>query len=95
MANMEGGRPKENPANLQSLSRAYAAEKLNVSERTVNTAKAVQRTGSPELIAAVDAGEVAVSAAANNREMMIRKSEFSKKVAYKVAYKIKTQKRLS
>jgi len=53
-------------ANLQSLtSRAEAAEKLNVSERIVNTAKKVQKKGAPELIEAVETGEVSVSAASN------------------------------
>lgn len=41
-----------------------AASALNVSERTVKVAKAVVRDGAPELVAAVEAGEVAVTAAA-------------------------------
>ncbi len=41
-----------------------AAEMLNVSPRTVARAKTVLEHGSPELIAAVDSGEVAVSRAA-------------------------------
>ena len=46
MANLEqgGDRKTDQPANLQvETTRAEAADKLNVSERTVNTAKAVQR----------------------------------------------------
>lgn len=40
-----------------------ASEMLNVGERTVARAKEVQENGAPELIAAVEAGEVSVSAA--------------------------------
>lgn len=43
---------------------AQAAELLNVSERSVKTARKVQEHGAPELIAAVDEGKVSVSAAA-------------------------------
>ena len=57
MANMGQGGYKLKDANLR-VSQPEAADKLNVSERTVNTAKAVQRTGIPKLVAAVDAGEV-------------------------------------
>ena len=51
-------------ANLQKVSRAEAAELLNVSERTVNAASKVKDEGAPELIAAVEAGLASVSAAA-------------------------------
>lgn len=66
IANLPVGRP-DNSANLQSssLSRADAAKKLNVSERTVNTAKKVQEHGTPELIDSVNQGRVSVSAAAD------------------------------
>ncbi|WP_332635172.1 hypothetical protein, partial [Halalkalibacter flavus] len=47
------------------VSQPDAAEKLNVSTRAVQSAAAVQRTGTPELQAKVDAGEVSVSAAAD------------------------------
>jgi hypothetical protein len=58
-------------ANLQSLtSRADAAKLLNVSERSVNTAKKVSREGSPELIDAVQQGKVSVSAAADIAELV-------------------------
>ena len=46
------------------LSQEVAANQLNVSVRTIKSAAAVQRTGAPELVAAVDSGEVSVSAAA-------------------------------
>lgn len=53
-------------ANLPSegVSIARAASQLNVSERTIKVAKAVVRDGAPELVAAVESGEVAVTAAA-------------------------------
>jgi len=63
-----------NIANLENNHRKFAedqvtqneaAEKLNVSERSVNTAKKVQREGSEELIEAVQEGKVSVSAAAD------------------------------
>lgn len=50
------------PLDIPHVSQAKAAELLNVSERTVRAAKAVQANGTPELIEAVDAGEVTVSA---------------------------------
>jgi len=50
-----------NSANLRT---STAAEMLNVSPRSVETARAVQEHATPTLIAAVEAGEVAVSAAA-------------------------------
>lgn len=50
-------------ANLQSHTRAAAAQMLNVSERTVNAAKKVQTQGAPELVSWVESGKVSVSAA--------------------------------
>ena len=61
IANMEVGRPEIKGANLHNKSIPDAAEKLNVSERTVKTAKQIKEKGSPELIAAVESGKVAVS----------------------------------
>jgi DNA modification methylase len=58
-----GGRAKIDSANLQSQSRAEAAEKLNVSERSVNTAKKVQTKAIPEVQEKVNQGQLAVSAA--------------------------------
>lgn len=56
LAKMEqGARTDLKPsANLQEVSRAQAAELLSVSERSVNTAKKVERQGAPELIEAVE-----------------------------------------
>lgn len=65
VANLENGQ-KASFANLQSraVTQSEAAELLNVSPRTVADAKAVQTHGAPELIQAVEKGEVAVSTAA-------------------------------
>ncbi|MEM9151370.1 MAG: MT-A70 family methyltransferase [Cyanobacteria bacterium P01_F01_bin.3] len=52
-------------ANLQSQTRAQAAEMLNVSERTVNSAKKVEQQGAAELVEKVERGAVSVSAAAD------------------------------
>jgi N6-adenosine-specific RNA methylase IME4 len=60
-----GGDRQKQTANLQSASRATAAEKLSVSERSVNSAKKVQTTGTEELQQQVEQGRVSVSAAAN------------------------------
>ncbi|ARJ65140.1 hypothetical protein WV31_05435 [Magnetospirillum sp. ME-1] len=64
LANMQqGARTDLEPsANLQSTSRADAAAMLNVSERSVNAAKKVQKAD-PALFAKVESGEVAVSSA--------------------------------
>ena len=51
-------------ANLQKVAVAEAAETLNVSPRSVETAKIVRDSGNEELIKAVKNGEVSVSAAA-------------------------------
>jgi hypothetical protein len=72
IANMPLGGAGYRSANLQTdpgqavnlpleVSVAEAAKKLNVSERTVKTAKQVKEKGSPELVAAVESGKVAVS----------------------------------
>jgi ParB-like chromosome segregation protein Spo0J len=54
-------KPKDSPASNSPV--AQAAEALNVSPRSVAHAKRVLGRGAPELVAAVRAGEVAVSAA--------------------------------
>lgn len=52
-------------ANLPvATTNAQAAQMLNVSERSIKTAKQVQEQGAPELVKAVEAGKVSVSAAA-------------------------------
>ncbi len=59
----------EPSANLPKVDQATAAAMLNVSERSLRSAKAVQATGAPELQQAVDAGQVAVSTAAAVAEL--------------------------
>lgn len=54
------GRPKKNSANLRNKD---AAALLKVSERSVETAKQVHRDGTPELVDALDKGEVSANAA--------------------------------
>ncbi|MCO6050876.1 hypothetical protein NGM99_13915 [Mesorhizobium sp. RP14(2022)] len=62
LAKMPAQRPSEdNSANLRT---SDAAAMLNVSERSIETARQVEKSGTPELVAAVEAGKVSVSAAA-------------------------------
>lgn len=75
LANMRQGRPVEKGANLHLFKEptsdptpvtvSEAAAMLSVSERSVKSARKVHEKGAPELVAAVDAGEVSVSAAAD------------------------------
>lgn len=81
LANMPRGNPDFNSANLRNsqpsllaetepptpapMPVAEAAKLLNVSERSVTSARKVQDYGAPELIAALDQGKVAVSTAAD------------------------------
>ena len=64
IANMPLGGAQHRTANLQTEThtRAEAAQMLNVSERSVNTAKKVQTTGTPELTEAVTQGRVSSGA---------------------------------
>ena len=63
LVNMPDHRPADKGANLHT-SAAAAGSLLNVSERTVKSAKKVRDHGTPELAAAVRAGKVAVADAA-------------------------------
>lgn len=67
LANMKSGERTdlEPSANLRQVSIDDAARMLNVSPRSVDSARRVQASGTEELIAAVDAGVVSVSAAAD------------------------------
>lgn len=67
IANMrQGQRTDLQPfANLQKVSLAQAADMLNVSPRSVAHASRLLEDGIPELIAAVDRGEIVVSTAAD------------------------------
>lgn len=66
LANMGVGN-FSNSANLpvSPVSQSAAAETLNVSERSVRSARAVLGRGAPELVAAVEQGDLSVSAAAD------------------------------
>ncbi len=63
LANLKPGRP-ENSADLQGISVADAAKRLEVSERSVHHARTVRDKAAPNVVAAVEAGQVAVSTAA-------------------------------
>src|SRR5579871_127885 len=69
LANMSEGRPwpsEDNSANLPSccISQRRAGELVNVSTRSVTNASVVIDKGAPELVLAVDRGQIAVSVAA-------------------------------
>jgi ParB-like chromosome segregation protein Spo0J len=66
LANMrQGARTDLEPsANLQKVDQSKAAEMLNVSPRSVASAREVIDHGAPELVQAVERGQVAVSTAA-------------------------------
>lgn len=66
LANVSRGGDRKSEAYDQTanLPNDQAAKMLNVSERSVRTAKQVQKTGVPELVKAVEEGAVSVSAAA-------------------------------
>lgn len=64
LATLAVGRPTnstDNSANLQNISRGEAAQLLHVSERTVASVHAVREHGAPELMAAMERGEVSAS----------------------------------
>lgn len=59
-----GDRRSDQAENLPlGPSQTQAAEMLNVSDRSIRTAKRVQERGAPELVSAVESGAVSVSAA--------------------------------
>ena len=58
IANLEHGQRADRGANLP-ISQSLAAEMLHVGARSVKSARAVQRKGTPELVAAVEQGKVA------------------------------------
>jgi len=63
LANMTEGRPSKT-AQIQAVSQSEAADQMDVSRSSVQSAAKVQSFGTPDLIDAVDAGRVSVSAAA-------------------------------
>ncbi len=62
LANLDQGRPQKKPANLP-VSQADAATLMNVSERSVRSAKKVLAHGDPALVSAVESGQKSVHAA--------------------------------
>ena len=68
LANMRQGERTDlkPPANLRKVSQSDAAKLLNVSDRSVSSAKAVYDQAVPELIEAVEKGEIAVSKAVSS-----------------------------
>lgn len=65
LAKMPSHRPsKSENLPTSEVSQAQAAQMLNVSDRTIRTAKQVAEQGTPELAKAVEEGKVSVSAAA-------------------------------
>lgn len=71
IANMPygGDRRSDQAANLPLVTQAEAAKALNVSERSVRSAKKVHEKGSKELNEALDSGTVSVSKAASVVEL--------------------------
>ena len=61
LATMKNGRPET--TSIDAVSKAEACEALKVGVSTLDRARKIQRIGAPELVAAVEAGEVTVGAA--------------------------------
>ena len=59
-----GDRRSDQAANLPLETQAAVAEKLKVSPRSLRTARRIIKSGTPELVAAVEAGETTLNAAA-------------------------------
>jgi hypothetical protein len=68
LSNLAQGRPEQKgksaPLSPPPVTTAQAAKLLNVGERTVKSARAVQATAIPDVVKAVESGRVAVTAAA-------------------------------
>lgn len=65
LATLPKGANQHSPIGESSKTQAEAAEMLNVGKRSVERARIVLDEGTPELIEAVEQGEIAVSAAAD------------------------------
>lgn len=77
LANLDEGRPSKTPQICGVSSQAHAAGLLNVSERSVSSAKKVLTSGVPELVEAVNSGELPVSVGA----VLARQSPKKQKLA--------------
>lgn len=76
LAKMPAHRPnKSENLPTSDISQSQAAHILNVSDRTIRTAKQVQEHGTPELVHAVEAGKVSVSAAAEVAKLPAEKQK--------------------
>jgi ParB-like chromosome segregation protein Spo0J len=71
--------PQDQEANLPVETQAKAAERLNVSERSVRNARKVIDKGAPEVVRAVERGEVSVSKAARIADLP--KEEQTRRIA--------------
>ena len=84
-------------ANLPEVTQGLAASNLNVSERLIRHARNVQTDGVPELVQAVDQGQLAVSTAATltklpedtQRKVLARSPEELRAIAKDVKHRIK------
>lgn len=74
IANMPQG-ARTDIAPIGAKSDAEAARLLNVSERSVERAKAVRRDGAPELVAAVETGSASLSAAAEVAKLPVAEQQ--------------------
>jgi ParB-like chromosome segregation protein Spo0J len=74
LANMQSG-ARTDLAKIFARSDAQAAKLLNVSERSVETAKAVKRGGTHDLVKLVEQGELAVSAAADIAKLPVAEQD--------------------
>lgn len=96
LAELPRGRPSEN-ASIDALTVADAAALMNVSEPSVERAKVVRRKGAPELVTAVEKGEIAVSTAADLARLPEPEQrnaiEGGKKAAAAVAKKVREAKK--
>jgi hypothetical protein len=61
LANLEKGDNQHSPIGETSVTRAQAAQMLSVGKRTIERAKTVRDTGTPELVERVERGDMAVS----------------------------------
>lgn len=74
LAKMPIGRPQGN-APIEAITQPQAAEMLSVGRSAVQRARTVQDDGAPALVAAVDAGRVSVSAAAEVAKLPVEEQQ--------------------